>query len=264
MADKALSFPQHLVVILRGPTGGMLACLLTASLLGGVAAAHPDAWADPARAGQQAGQSDGRQEATAPQTVALGATTCGVVLLGLAAADDLHALTRAIRSVRTNCEGVPQAPGLLIALRHLRANLERQGSSAGGGNVPGGSGASGAPSGHGASGAGSNAGGPGSNAGGGQAAEGGANGGSGSGSNAGHGNTASGSGSGDSGSGWGSGSGSNPGGGNGGSGPNGQPHPGHGVGQGASGENDGPASGSGAPSGGGSPSGDRHATPNHH
>ena len=85
MADKALSLAQRVVVILRGPTGGMLACLLTASLLGGVAAAHPGGWAN--APGQQPSQAGGQQEASAaaPQTMAvavrmLGALEGGMVL----------------------------------------------------------------------------------------------------------------------------------------------------------------------------------------
>src|SRR5947208_10790598 len=136
MADKALSLAQRVVVILRGPTGGMLACLLTASLLGGVAAAHPGGWAN--APGQQPSQAGGQQEAStaAPQTIAVAQTTCGVVLLGLVSADDVHALTRAIRSVRGNCQGEPQAPGLLVGLRHLRSNLDRHASRPGAGNPP--------------------------------------------------------------------------------------------------------------------------------
>jgi hypothetical protein len=136
MAQSATRAAQGLIAILRGPTGGMLACLLTASLLGGVAAAHPGAWSERTSANAPAGNTGdvaARPAASQPET----ATTCSVVLLGLASTDDARGLTKAIRSVRANCAGHPQAPGLLVALRHLRRNLQR-GASAGHGDQHGG------------------------------------------------------------------------------------------------------------------------------
>jgi hypothetical protein len=266
MTDKMLSLSQRVVVILRGPTGGMLACLLTASLLGGVAAAHPGAWTDPTT---QPSQGPG-QASTVVETATAG-TTCGVVLLGSASADDIHALTEAIQSVRTNCEGKPQAPGLLVALRQLRANVERQDLQASGGR--GSSGEFGAGDGphHGV--------GPGSNAGGGQTTghqghEG--HDGPGSNSNAGGGQGGPGSGSG---GGSGSGSGHGPGSGDGNQGAgSGRPNaPGSGQGDGPHGSGNGTARSelgtngpSGDPSGSTGPgstapaSGDRRTTPTHH
>jgi hypothetical protein len=251
MADKALGFPQRVVVILRGPTGGMLACLLTASLLGGVAAAHPDAWGNaPA---QQPSQASGQQEAsaTAPPTIAMAQTTCGVVLLALVSADDVHAVTRAIRSVRINCGGEPRAPGLLVALRHLRSNLDRHASPSGAGTVPSGSGG---PAEGGAGGSGSSQSGGGTAGGGGQdgsssgsTTEGGTSGTEGSDSGS---SSESGSDSGSGGRG-GAGSDSGDGGGHGGSGS-------------GSGGNGGTGTGSGGPSGGGPAGGGRQPTPTHH
>ena len=163
MAQSANAAVQRMVAILRGPTGGMLACLLTASLMGGVAAAHPGTWA-----GRSAGDketADASSAAASHVAEAATGTSCAVVLLGLTSADDVHGLTTAIQAVRTNCEGEPEAPGLIVALRHLRASLEHggrvtsrgeqhggaageiggsgAGSNAGAGPRPGGNGSSG-------------------------------------------------------------------------------------------------------------------------
>jgi hypothetical protein len=231
MTDKMLSLSQRVVVILRGPTGGMLACLLTASLLGGVAAAHPSAWADPTT---QPSQGPG-QASTEVETATAG-TTCGVVLLGSASAEDVHALTEAIQSVRSNCEGKPQAPGLLVALRQLRANVERQDPQASGGRGSSGDADTGTGPHHGS--------GPESNAGGGQATGHQGHGGSGSGPNASGGQTTGHQGHG------GSGSGPNAGGGQGGSGHGSGGGSGSGSGHGSGGGNG--DSGSGGPNGSGS------------
>jgi hypothetical protein len=252
MADKALGVTQRVVLILRGPTGGMLACLLTASLLGGVAAAHPGAWADPS--GQSTQAAEVEDSSTAIQTATAG-STCGVILLGLASGDDLHALTEAIRSVRTNCEGEPQAPGLLVALGRLRANLQRQKTNASGENASGGSSeGAGGPRGGAHPGNGS-----GSNAGGGHSSDGHGHVGSGAGSNAGGGQAGSGSGSGNGGGqGSGGGSGSGNGGGQGSGGGSGS-----GANPGAGHEGSGSNDPTGGDSAGGSASGGRKTTPTH-
>jgi hypothetical protein len=131
MAHLASGVAQRVIAILRGPTGGMLACLLTASLLGGVAAAHPAAWSGSTRSD---GPTSAGQSTSATSEVS--GSSCAVVLLGLESASDPHGVTQAIKSVRANCDGEPQAPGLIVALRHLRQHLENGRETGGGATRP--------------------------------------------------------------------------------------------------------------------------------
>jgi hypothetical protein len=151
---------------LRGPAGGMLLCLLLAAALGGVAAANPGGGLfatagkdvageqDPSAARTTLGtdaapgthDGDGRQQggdagqgadgehvnggqgadAANPQSKAECAATIEHVQDELALSDNARGLSNAIVRVNDNCSGIGQASGLIEAMEHLTANLERQ------------------------------------------------------------------------------------------------------------------------------------------
>ena len=130
------------VRVARGPVGGMLACLLLAAMLGGVALADPDALraadrsAAPDAAGQASRESDGDGDgsqgaASLPNGVDLPASpaachaTADHLEGDLEQGDDLRGLERAIEVVLATCDGHADAPGLRRALTRLEGGLER-------------------------------------------------------------------------------------------------------------------------------------------
>jgi len=104
--------------ILNGPTGGMLMCLLLAASLGGIAAASPGQLGKDPR-------EHGAVEPVEPGEPASSHTAEDRAALLLPAGHG-NGLRRAVRSVKAASERNPQAPGLLVALRHLAANQQRK------------------------------------------------------------------------------------------------------------------------------------------
>lgn len=106
-------------------------CLLLAALLGGIAAASPgrDLQGTEGAGAEQTARSDhaatGADPASPHTTEACTALVTDVVGL-VPAGDNGSGLETAIGSVLAACEHNPQAPGLLVALRHLEANLQRE------------------------------------------------------------------------------------------------------------------------------------------
>ena len=134
-------YKEQLDRLLRGPAGGMFACLLLAATLGGVAVAGPGgamfapsggssagpgaaaaAVAEHANARERAGSADlehGEYDVRDCRRVVRH-------LEGDLAAGDHVGLMQAITVVLDRCERHIQAPGLLRALDRLEANHERQ------------------------------------------------------------------------------------------------------------------------------------------
>ena len=134
---------------LRGPAGGMLACLLLAAMLGGIAMANPEALrrsdrSETPRGGASHGGGtaireagghhdddghgrdghDGDASGDATDTVA----ACREIvahLQGDVRTGDDRGLEHAIEVVSRNCRTHAAAPGLLHALDRLVENLER-------------------------------------------------------------------------------------------------------------------------------------------
>jgi hypothetical protein len=125
---------------LRGPAGGMLACLLLAGMLGGIAMAGPSALrgaeAPPThdRGGAShdedglAGRGDDDHDDPTGPSSSHGVEECRATvrhLQGDLASGNHGGLTHAIEVVGENCRRNTQAPGLLRALDRLAANHER-------------------------------------------------------------------------------------------------------------------------------------------
>lgn len=153
---------EQLDRLLRGPAGGMLACLLLAATLGGVAVAGPGGSMFEPGGGYGAGPGAAAAAAAERGNVREGAGTADLEngehdvqncrrvvrhLQGDLASGDHVGLTQAITVVLDRCERHTQAPGLLRALHRLAANHERQ-LAREEAKAEGGSGASGTAPGH--------------------------------------------------------------------------------------------------------------------
>jgi len=136
---------EQLDRLLRGPAGGMFACLLLAATLGGVAAAGPGgAMFEPgggagtgpgaaAAAAAEHGNGNGNgSEGGGPAHIEVAAYDVQDCRRSARSLDDTLApgqprgLAHAIGVVLVRCERHAEAPGLLRALERLVANYERQ------------------------------------------------------------------------------------------------------------------------------------------
>lgn len=109
--------------MLRGPTGGMLACLLLAALLGGIAAADPGGDPNDDASDVALGLTGAQGAEPGPHTEA----DCQVLMevAGSPEEEGARGLARAIYVVLGNCGENLKAPGLLVALERLTSNFRR-------------------------------------------------------------------------------------------------------------------------------------------
>jgi hypothetical protein len=124
---------------LRGPIGGVVATLVLALVLGGVAMANPGGTPNDHAVQTSSpspddptGSADGQEQQTGDQgsaPAAHTATDCtdatADVQADLPTEDEATGLAHAIYVVGANCEKNLQAPGLVVALQHLVVNFQR-------------------------------------------------------------------------------------------------------------------------------------------
>jgi hypothetical protein len=125
--------------VLRRPVGGIVATLVIALALGGVAMADPGGTPndhaaqtspvptdDPAETSDDQEQdSEDQSEAAVPHTETDCTDAVTDVQTDLPAEDEATGLANAIYVVGANCQKNLQAPGLLVALQHLVTNYQR-------------------------------------------------------------------------------------------------------------------------------------------
>jgi hypothetical protein len=126
--------------VLRRPVGGVVATLVIALALGGVAMAGPGGTPnehathtssapseEPAEVSDDQEQDSGDQSegAAAPHTETDCTDAVTDVQADLPDQDEASGLANAIYVVGANCEKNLQAPGLLVALQHLVTNFQR-------------------------------------------------------------------------------------------------------------------------------------------
>jgi hypothetical protein len=119
---------------LRGPVGGVVATLVIALVLGGVAMANPGGTPNPhathtssaseGPAEQEQGTDD-QGEAPTAHTEADCTDAVTDVQADLPSEDEATGLANAIYVVGANCQKNLQAPGLVVALGHLVTNFQR-------------------------------------------------------------------------------------------------------------------------------------------
>jgi hypothetical protein len=146
------------VSALRGPAGGMLACVLLAAMLGGIAMANPDAirgtQLDGAPrggathgggtstreaggggdgnggghhgGGQHGGRNGGGETTSGGSATVAGCRAIVAHLEGDVRSGDRHGVAHAVKVVRSNCRRHADAPGLARALDRLAANIARR------------------------------------------------------------------------------------------------------------------------------------------
>jgi hypothetical protein len=118
---------------LRGPVGGVVATLVIALVLGGVAMANPGGTTNPhathtsSASDDPAEQQETDDQGKAPAAHAEADCTDAVtdVQADLPSEDQATGLANAIYVVGANCQKNLQAPGLVVALGHLVTNFQR-------------------------------------------------------------------------------------------------------------------------------------------